>query len=93
MHLEAYTGLDIDSCTFLRRDVSGGPWGDDSYYDIKFSDEKVLEQIKSDTLWVKDSILNVYNYQVNIPDHITQYIKFDADSLVLYFEEHYHTFY
>ncbi len=89
-YVEAYTGLEIDDYEFQRRDINGAPWGDDTYYAIKFDDEKILEQIKADTLWVKDLSSNIYNYQTNTPDKIIQHIKFDADSLILYFEEHYY---
>ncbi len=89
-YVEAYTGLDIDEYEFKYRYINGAPWGDDTYYDIKLDDEKILEQIKADTLWVKDSSSNIYNYQTNTPEKIIQHIKFDADSLILYFEEHYY---
>ncbi len=89
-YVEAYTGLEIDDYEFKYRYINGAPWGDDTYYDIKIGDEDILEQIKADILWIKDSSSNTYNYQTNTPDKIIQHIKFDADSLMLYFEEHYY---
>ncbi len=89
-YVEANTGLEIDDYEFQRRDISGAPWGDDTFYDIKIGDEDILEQIKADTLWVKNLGSNTYNYQETTPANIIQYIKFDADSLILYFEEHYY---
>ncbi len=48
-HVEVNTGLEIDECEFLLRDIHGSFLGDDSFYEMRFDDDSILEQIQADT--------------------------------------------